>query len=74
MTSCNQWNSPMESTETRGRNDDIAMEEEQSREDDDDVDDGRGDKNDTVCNWYTRQKNQPSLTKSMPLPPTTDTS
>jgi hypothetical protein len=40
-----------------------------NKRDDDDADDG-----DTDCNWYTRQKNQPSLTKSMPLQqPTQDT-
>jgi hypothetical protein len=42
---------------------------QRDEEDDDDVDDGE---NDTVCDWYTRQKNQPSLTKSMPLQPTED--
>jgi hypothetical protein len=41
-----------------------------SREDDDDGDDGH---NSTACNWYTRQKNQPSLTRGMPLQPTQDT-
>jgi hypothetical protein len=44
------------------------METTTAREDDDDGDDG-----DTACNWYTRQKNQPSLTKSRPLQPTDDT-
>jgi hypothetical protein len=56
-----------------GCSDDTAMEEQHSRKDDDDVDDGGGDR-EAVCDWYTRQKNQPSLTKSMPLqqqPPAT---
>jgi hypothetical protein len=59
-----RWKQPTESTAKRGRSDDTAIEQSR-REDDDDVDDGEED--DTVCDWYTRQKNQPSHTKSMPL-------
>jgi hypothetical protein len=64
----NKWNQQMESIE--GRSADTAM--EQPREDDNDVDDG-GDNN-TVRNWYTRQKNQLGLTNRLPLQqPTQDT-
>jgi hypothetical protein len=48
----------------------LRMDQSES-EDDDDGDDG----DHTACDWYTRQKNQPSLTSSMPLqqqPPTTE--
>jgi hypothetical protein len=44
-------------------------EKQHTREDDDDGEDDSG----VVCDWYTRQKNQPSLTSQMPLQPTEDT-
>jgi hypothetical protein len=57
-------NQPRDSTGQHGRSGGQHDRwKQQTGEDEDDGDDG----DTAACDWYTRQKNQPSLTKSMPL-------